>query len=233
MLHADLNAVVEGILSTGEHEVWVYDMHYYGLNLDMDELDARVRVVCGKPDYRPGNLGGLTSDFDGQILLGLHARAGTGELLSHTYEHQIQELRLNNVCIGEIGLEAALAGELGVPTCLVTGDSAGCAEARALLGDLPTVTVKESIALHAGVCYPTSQTGEWLVEGGRAAVDAVATLRPYRVEPPITLTLTLADDPFSDHVKSRLAEWVLPDGTVQIRANSVAEAWVLYLQAKR
>jgi len=146
-------------------------MHYYGRNLDMAQLDSRVRVVCGKPLYRPGNVGGLTADFDGQILVGLHSMAGTGELLSHSYEHEVQQLILNRVPVGEIGMEAALAGELGVPTIMVTGDSAGCAEARALLGDITTVAVKDSISLHGGVCYPTAATGAWLRDGAHAAAD--------------------------------------------------------------
>lgn len=232
MLHHDLNAVVEGIFSTGIHEVWVYDMHYYGRNLDMEELDPRLRVICGKPDYRPGNVGGLTAGFDGQILLGFHSKAGTGELLAHSYEHQVQDILLNGVSVGEIGLEAALAGELGVPTVLVTADSAGCAETRALLGEIPTVAVKDSISLYAGVCYPTAHTGNLLLEGGRAAVAAAAKTQPYQAGTPVTLEIRLEEGAFTDHVRSRLAASVATDGSLCLRADSVAAAWERYLQAK-
>jgi len=51
MLHNDVNAAVEGFLAAGAREVWIYDMHCGGLNLDMDRLDPRVRAVCGKPFY--------------------------------------------------------------------------------------------------------------------------------------------------------------------------------------
>ena len=71
MLRHDLNAVVDGLLTAGDHEIWVYDMHYYGRNLDMRRVNQRLRVICGKPHYLPGNVGGLTAEFDGQILLGL------------------------------------------------------------------------------------------------------------------------------------------------------------------
>jgi D-amino peptidase len=232
MLRHDVNAVVEGILSTGDHDIWIYDMHYYGRNLDVSQLDARVRVVCGKPVYRPGNVGGLTSAFDGLLMVGLHSKAGTGELLAHSYEHQIKDLLLNGVSVGEIGIEAALAGELGVPTVLVAADSAGCAEARKLLGDVPTVAVKDSIAPNAGVCYSAARTGALLREGGRSAVAAVPRVKPYRVAPPVTLVIQLEEGPFANHVRTKLADGVQTDGRVKITADSLAVAWERYLLAR-
>ena len=232
MLHADVNAVVSGLRATGEHDIWIYDMHNDGRNLNMAQLDAGVRVLCGKPPYRPGNIGGLTEDFDGQILLGLHSMAGTGELLAHNYEHEVKHLLLNDVPVGEIGIEAALAGELGVPTILVTGDSAGCAEAHALLGDIPTVSVKESLGPHAGICYPTALTGSWLQDGTRSALESAKSLSPYRVTPPVKLSMILDDGPFSNHVRAKLADAVQPDGALLLTGDSVAAVWQRFLLAK-
>lgn len=232
MLHYDLAAVIQGLFSAGNHEIWIYDMHAYGRNLDLARLDGRVRVVSGKPHYQPGNLGGLTAGFDGQILLGLHCKAGSGELLAHSYEPQIRDILLNGVSVGEIGLEAALAGEFGVPTVLVTGDSAGCAEARALLGHLPTVAIKDSLGPTAGLCYPVEHTGALLREGARNAVTAVDYAFPYTVAPPITLTFYFEDGVFAAQLRNNLREFALDDGSIAITADSVAEAWARYLGAK-
>ena len=232
MLHEDVNAVVAGLLSTGDHDIWIYDMHYHGRNLDMRRLDPQVRVVCGKPFYRPGDVGGLTAEFDGQLLVGLHSKAGTGELLSHSYEHQIQNIVLNGVAMGEIGMEAALAGELGVPTIFVGGDSAGCAEAAALIDGIVTVPVKDSLGLHQGVCYPVPKTGEWLRDGAQRAVAKLKDVRPYATKPPISLVLQLEAGDFADHVRSRLRSCVRPDGRLEIKADSVAAAWLQYLQVR-
>lgn len=232
MLHADINALVAGLLATGEHELWVYDMHNDGRNLNMALLDPRVRVLVGKPLYRPGYVGGLTTDFDGMILLGLHSMEGTGELLAHNYEPAVKRLVLNGVPVGEIGLEAALAGEMGVPTILVTGDSAGCTEANALLGDIPTVSVKESLGPNAGICYPTSITSEWLSDGAKIAIEQTHALKPYRVSTPVTLAIMLDNSPFADHVRAKLADAVQLDGSLLLTGDSVAAAWQRYLQAK-
>jgi D-amino peptidase len=232
MLHADVNAVVDGLLATGNHQLWIYDMHCAGRNLNMTRLDHRVRVICGKPPYAHGNAGGLTTGFDGLLLIGLHSKAGSGALLAHSYEHAVRDIRLNGASVGEIGLEAAVAGELGVPVLLVSGDSAGCAEARTLLGDIPTVAVKESLGPRAGLCYPAAQTAYWLQEAVRDAVKARSTIRPYTVAVPCTLEIDLENGPFADHVRRQLAEAVMPKGTLRLIGPSVAAAWAMYLHAK-
>ena len=232
MLHHDLNALLEGLWSTGEHEVWVYDMHYFGLNLDMRRLDSRVRVVCGEPPYTPNCVGGLTPDFDGQFLLGLHAKAGTGTLLAHSYEHEIEDIRLNGLSVGEIGLEAAMAGEMGVPTLLVTGDSAGCAEAETLIPGIPTVVVKESLGPTQAICDPCALSGARLSEGAKTAVAAIDRVAPFSADPPVVLEIQLAESPFTDHVRSRLAPSVQEDGSLRLEADSTVEAWRTYLLAK-
>lgn len=232
MLQHDLQAVVMGLLTTGNHDIWVYDMHGSGRNIDISSLPEHVRVVCGKPNYRCGVLGGLTKGFAGQILLGFHSRAGSGELLAHTYEHEVLEIRLNGTPVGEIALEAALAGELAVPTILVTGDSAGCWEAREQLGDITTVTVKESCGPRAGVCYSTAVTAELLHDGVREAVNRLRTITPYTVTTPVTLEITLAAGAFADHIRTVLASAVQSDGVIRLTADSVAAAWEQYLNAK-
>ena len=66
-------------------------------------------------------------------------------MLPHTYELDIKDLRLGGVSVGEIGMEAAVAGDMGVPVLLVAGDSAGMAEAQSLLPGVEVVVVKEAI----------------------------------------------------------------------------------------
>jgi len=52
--------------------------------------------------------------------------------------------------VGELGINAALAGVYGVPVALVSGDSALATEAKDLLGDgVSTVVVKEAVSRHA------------------------------------------------------------------------------------
>jgi len=116
LLMHDLQAVIDGLLQHEDDEIVVYDIHFFGTNIDMKPLDPWVKVINGKPNYTPANLGYLAGGFDGVILLGLHARAGVPDaLLGHNYEHDILKMSLNGLTVGEIGMEAAIAGEAGVP----------------------------------------------------------------------------------------------------------------------
>jgi len=64
---------------------------------------------------------------------------------NHTYADRVHDVRLNGKPVGELGLNAGLAGVHRVPVALVSGDSALAAEAKDLLGDgVATVVVKEA-----------------------------------------------------------------------------------------
>ena len=72
--------------------------------------------------------------------------------------YEIQNLYLNGEIYGEIRLIAGLAGSIGVPVALVTGDEAACAEARVLLGDdLETVEVKKGIDRYSAEVLPPAR----------------------------------------------------------------------------
>src|SRR5260221_6138603 len=106
-------------------------------------------LVSGDPKPRSMRQGiDQQGGFDGALLIGYQARAGTGNaILDHTYADRIHDVRLNQKPVGELGLNAALAGVHGVPVALVSGDSAVAAEAKDLLGDgVATVIVKAAVS---------------------------------------------------------------------------------------
>lgn len=190
MLMNDLSAVLSATLGSGG-EALVYDMHCAGRNVDLESIDRRAVVICGKPRFCGSFSFGLDESFDAVFLVGFHARAGTpGALLAHTYEEDVAEMKLNGRAVGEIGMEAALAGEFGVPVAFVSGDSAGMAEARELLGDeIETVAVKESISSTAGACLPAGQTRALLQEAAARAVEKAPNLPPFVCQAPAELAV--------------------------------------------
>ncbi|MQY59361.1 MAG: aminopeptidase, partial [Clostridia bacterium] len=46
-LMSDLNATVEGALEGGASDVLIYDMHYYGLNVILDKLHPKAKIIMG------------------------------------------------------------------------------------------------------------------------------------------------------------------------------------------
>src|SRR5205814_2745543 len=154
LMTAEANAAVEGAVAAGATRVVVNDSHWFMRNLLAEELHQAAELVAGDPKPR-SMVQGIDEQepggFDAALFIGYHARDGTRHaILDHTYADRIHEVRLNGRPVGELGINAALAGVAGVPVALVSGDASLAAEAKALLGDnVATVVVKEAVSRHA------------------------------------------------------------------------------------
>ncbi|MFD6657924.1 M55 family metallopeptidase [Streptomyces parvus] len=194
LMTADANAVIAGVLDAEPTaDVLVADAHGTFRNLLPEQLHRRARLVRGKP--RALNmLAGLDEETDAALFVGYHVRAGEGPgVLAHTMNGEIldvrvtgrapgEDARVTGRSLGEIGLNAAMAGHLGVPVVLLSGDDAACAEATALIPEAVTVPVKEALGMAAAVTLHPEEARDRL---RRAAADAVSR----RTEiPPLALT---------------------------------------------
>ncbi|MCX4484166.1 M55 family metallopeptidase [Streptomyces anulatus] len=186
LMTADANAVIAGVLDADPTaDVLVADAHGTFRNLLPEQLDRRARLVRGKP--RSLNmLAGLDEETDAALFVGYHVRAGEGPgVLAHTMNGEILDVRVAGRSLGEIGLNAAMAGHLGVPVVLLSGDDAACAELNGLVPAAVTVPVKEALGMAAAVTLHPEEARDRL---RRAAADAVSR----RAEiPPLALTGTL------------------------------------------
>ncbi|MGW0646486.1 M55 family metallopeptidase [Streptomyces badius] len=183
LMTADANAVIAGVLDAEPTaDVLVADAHGTFRNLLPERLDRRARLVRGKP--RALNmLAGLDEETDAALFVGYHVRAGEGPgVLAHTMNGEILDVRVAGRSLGEIGLNAAMAGHLGVPVVLLSGDDAACAEMTDLAPGTVTVPVKEALCMAAAVTLHPEEAQDRL---RRAAADAVTR----RTEiPPLALT---------------------------------------------
>lgn len=233
MFMADLVACLDGLLAGGADEVVVYDEHFHGRNVDLAALPPQVSVICGKPPYRADWAGGLDGSFAGLILLGFHSKFGTpGGLLHHSYELDIRELRLNGVSVGEIGMEAAVAGDWRVPLVMVSGDSAAVAEAEALVPGVRGVVVKESLGVCGARCYPVSVTAERIRSAAEAVVVDPSDVEPYAVGQDVTLEVVLNDGPYLDSVRRELTSEMAGGRTLVLRGESATAVWADYWHKK-
>lgn len=182
LMTADANAVIAGVLDADPTaDVLVADAHGTFRNLLPEQLDRRARLVRGKP--RALNmLAGLDAETDAALFVGYHVRAGEGPgVLAHTMNGEIVDVRVAGRSLGEIGLNAAMAGHLGVPVVLLSGDDAACAELTELVPAAVTVPVKEALGAAAAVTLHPEEARDRL---RRAAADAITR----RAEiPPLTL----------------------------------------------
>ena len=233
MFRSDLCACIEGLLTGGAGEIVIYDEHYFGRNIDPEWLPEGVAVIAGKPPYRADWAGGLDKGFAGLIMLGFHSNYATLEgLLHHTYEHDIYELRLNGTPVGEIGMETAIAGDFGVPLVMVTGDSAGCAEASALVPGVQTVAVKESLGATAGTCYPLILTAAWIRDAARQVAGTPPASEPWRCDAPVTLEVSFNPGAFAETVRRLYADELTANGDLVLRGDTATAVWAAYWQRK-
>jgi D-amino peptidase len=186
---AEVNAAVAGVLeAVPGAEVLVADAHGPFRNLLPEDLDRRVRLVRGRP--RPlGMLAGLDDDTDAVLFIGYHARSGTGPaVLAHTISDAVLDVRLDGRAVGEIGLNAALAGFHGAPVVLLSGDDAACAELLELVPGAATVAVKQALGQAAAATLHPDEARERLHRVAAKAIrhhDRVPLLSlpgPLRVE---------------------------------------------------
>jgi D-amino peptidase len=240
MLMNDLLACIEGILSTGEHQIVVYDEHTDGRNVDISQLPDCVSVIMGKPAYR-SDWGGIDSSYDAMMMVGFHARSGVeGALLPHSYSRKNLNIRINGRVVGEIGMEAAIAGDFGVPLWLVTGDSAGMAEARETVRGVETVSVKEAMGEFEALCYTPKVTAKRIYEAAKKIMDEEKNMvrTPKRVKPlkfdgPIEIEIDLADSDYTAKLKRFHPEIFSAVNTVKLSGATVTEVWSDYLNIQK
>lgn len=184
----EVNTVVEAILAhDARAQIVVNDSHGDHQNLLHTQLDPRVVYIQGS--LKPlGMVQGLDGTFDGVIFVGYHAKAGDPDgFLAHTGTGSVKGLWLNDVEVGEGGMNAAFAGSHGVPVILASGDSAASAELSALL-EAETVTTKTAETpaaarlLHPDVARGRLADGvaralERLERGGYEAFDVGTPVR--------------------------------------------------------
>ena len=191
LMTREANAAIEGALAAGATKVVVNDSHWFMRNLLAEELHQAAELLSGDPKPR-SMVEGIDSGFDAALFIGYHARAGTPHaVLDHTYADRIHEVRLNGRPVGELGINAALAGVAGVPVAVVSGDSSVAAEARALLGeDVATVVVKQAVSRHAARSVAPAVACRMIREGVAAALTQKHA--PLVLPPPITVEVDFA-----------------------------------------
>ncbi len=191
-------------------------------------------MLIGKPKPLQ-TLEGLDSSFDCVFMIGIHAQAGTtGAVLDHTWTTKcVQGLRVNGVSIGELGLNALLAGHFDVPIALVTGDAAVVKEGQELLGDVEGVVVKVGLDRYAARCPHPSKARQAIREGAAKAVREIKRFKPFKTPSPMKIEIDYANSAFATRASwiptatregPRTVSFVAPDFLMGMRIFLVAAA---------
>src|SRR5215212_7071575 len=200
LMTQETNAVVAGIFDADpDARVTVADVHGPYRNMIPEDLDERATFNRGKPKVF-GMMDGIDRGYDLAMFVGVHGRAGADPAaLSHTFTGTILDVAVNGRPMGELGLNAAVAGEHSVPVVLVAGDQTVEVEARDLFGpEVVTVVVKESRAhLAAESLHPNVARARLRAAAARAVRERPG-VAPLRVGEPVTCEVSLARPVYAD-----------------------------------
>jgi D-amino peptidase len=202
LMTAEANAAIRGADAAGATEILLVDAHWNQRNLLVDQILDTARAPSGQVRRLPvtlitgrpkpmGMMEGIDASVDAVVCIGYHPRAGTENgVLDHTWSSaRIADVRVNGSSFGESELNAALAGEFGVPVVFLSGDRAACEQARERLGAIETVAVKEGIGRSAARSMLPAQAARAIEEGVKRALERRKETRPFRVEGPVRLTV--------------------------------------------
>jgi len=220
MLTGDINACVRAAYESGATDIVVWDGHGLGLSVNNEDVDERVRLITGRWTR---NLTGLDSSFEAMIVLGMHSRAGTPNgLMGSTWNDQ--RLFLNGQEIGEIGLFATMAAELGVPTIMVTGDDAACQEAGALLPGVETVAVKKGLGMWCAELIAPKRAWAMIGDATKRALGKVGKVPLYVPRRPLELKVWYPRTDVVDWIAQRPGVQRLNGNTISFISDSIFAA---------
>ncbi|GGA64384.1 M55 family metallopeptidase [Ornithinibacillus halotolerans] len=221
----ETNYVVDAAFESECEEVLVNDSHMKMNNILIDRLHPDAQLITG--DVKTYSMvHGLDPSYDGAMFIGYHTRAGMPGVMSHSMIHMVRNFYVNDMQVGEIGMNAMVAGFHGVPVLLVSGDDETAKEAEALIPNITTAVVKEAISRSATKSLTPKKAGELLQEKVKQALANKVNVKP----------LTPPDNPLIqvEFVNYGAAEWasmmpgtrILPGTTiVEYQAKDILEAY--------
>ena len=229
LLTDEVNVVVEAIFAAERGaEILVNDSHGDHQNARHPQLAPRVTDLKGSSKPRR-MVQGLDASFDGVIFLGYHAMAGDPDgFLAHTGSGSVKGLWLNDVEVGEGGMNAAFAGGHGVPVILAAGDSAAAAELSALL-DTETVTTKTAETPASARLVHPERVHQRLRAGTAAALRRLAAggYEPLDLGTPVRIRMRFASTTHVDVLMSIPGMSKVDGFTVAYTATDADEAYRL------
>jgi len=195
LMAGDANAVVQGAIDGGADEIVVSDSHGYMCNIHPDDLVPGVQLRRGQLKRQWCQAKGLDGSYDAVIMVGYHAKAGSVDaILAHTWITGFRDVRVNGQSVPEPSLNGLLAGAMGIPVIMLTGDDWVIKEASPILGDIAYAQVKKSLGFFKGDHLPIDRSRKLLRETAAQAVRSASKIATLKCKLPVTIELDLSSD---------------------------------------
>ena len=229
LMTEEVNTVVQVILDRHPNaEIIVNDSHGDHQNVLHTDLHPDVTYIQGA--VKPlGMVQGLDASFDGVIFLGYHAMAGDPDgFRAHTGTGSVKGLWLNDIEVGEGGMNAVFAGSHGVPVILAAGDSAATSELGNLLHTETVTTKTAETPASARLIHPI-RVRAMLAEATDRALSRLQRddFEPLDVGSPVTIRMRFDSTTHVDILQSIPGVTKVDGFTVSYTATDADEAYRL------
>src|SRR5215469_2832209 len=224
LLAGEVNAAVDGLFEGGATEVVVWDGHDGSRTLSTLDINPRARLFQGPSVSLTPELG---SSYAAVIFIGQHAMAGAEKgILSHSYSSVgIQNIWVNNKPVGEIGGRVMLAGFMGIPVIMLSGDTAACRELYDLVPAAECAEVKSGFSRNAGISLSHPAACALIRSKARGAMQRLGQVKPYTLAGPVEVKAELTT---ADTHAFRSGEGIerIDDRTWVFRGKDIIDAWL-------
>ncbi len=181
----DVNAVVTALLNAGIPRVHVRDFHRTAYNIIPSLIHPKAVLDQG---YARGPVPGMgtPNDFDGLIMIGMHAPSGSSGFLPHTLTSRIARVTINGQLVSEAQLFSSALASYGISPLFFSGCPEACAHTQKFMPGVHTFPIdKFQARFHA----PT-----WRRNLAEASVKSLGNekSRPYNPEGPFDTVVTMA-----------------------------------------
>lgn len=206
LLTQEVNATIRGARLAGARSFVVNEGHGGNMfaNVLPWELDSTAILVRGFPKPLV-MITGIDSTFGTMMFTGAHANAGSPGVMAHNFA--FDEFTVNGRKLNEVGINALIAGEMGVSVSLVSGDDVLVAETQAMLDNgVIGVVVKKAVGRSAAITYSPERVRRMLQTAAAEAVrrERRGDFKPFTMERPYTVDLMLRRS-FPDSVVTAVA----------------------------
>jgi D-amino peptidase len=186
----EVNATIAGARLAGARSFVVNEGHGGNLfaNVLPWDLDSAAILVRGFPKPLV-MVTGIDSSFGTLMFTGAHANAGSRGVLAHNFA--FDSFTVNGKVLNEVGINALIAGELGVSVSLVSGDDVLIEETKAMLPNgFVAIVTKRAVGRSAAITYSPAKVRRMLQAGAAEAVrrerqgdfKPLTMDRPYQVD---------------------------------------------------
>jgi D-amino peptidase len=126
------------------------------------------------------------------IFIGYHSSTtNTAGVRAHTISSaNLTSIRLNGVEMLEASINAAIAGDFGVPVVMISGDDAVVEEAGRVIGDMEGAVVKWSLGFHSARTLMPEASYALIKQKVRAALGRLDEFQPYTMDGPVELEIS-------------------------------------------